>query len=86
MRPGKSKKCPHCLINIDFSGDDFSKAQKVLDNFEKEINKTLNTLNFKWYNTMSNNDRIVYKRDDGKWVNKTLDNKNASSLHQTQKG
>jgi len=47
MRPGKSKKCPHCLINIDFSGDDFSKAQKVLDNFEKEINKTLNTLNFK---------------------------------------
>jgi|GEM_PF-6890971 hypothetical protein len=35
---------------------------------------------------MSNNDRIVYKRDDGKWVNKTLDNKNASSLHQTQKG
>lgn len=47
MRPGKSKKCPHCLTNIDFSGDDFSKAQKMLDNFEKEINKTLNTLNFK---------------------------------------
>jgi len=47
MRPGKSKKYPHCLTNIDFSGDDFSKAQKVLDNFEKEINKTLNTLNFK---------------------------------------
>jgi hypothetical protein len=35
---------------------------------------------------MSNNDRIVYKRDDRKWVNKTLDNKNVSSLHQAQKG
>jgi hypothetical protein len=28
MRPGKSKKYPHCLTNIDFSGDDFSEAQK----------------------------------------------------------
>ena len=32
-----------------------------------------------------NNDRIVYRRDDGKWVNKKLHADNASSLHHTQK-
>lgn len=29
-------------------------------------------------------DRIVYKRDDGKWVNKRNDSEKASSLHDTQ--
>jgi len=34
---------------------------------------------------MSNsNDRIVFKRDDGKWVNKRLDADRAGSLHTTQ--
>ncbi len=30
-------------------------------------------------------DRIVYKRNDGKWVNKRIDSDQASSLHNTQK-
>ena len=32
---------------------------------------------------MSNN-RIVYRRDDGKWVNKRNDSGKASSVHKTQ--
>lgn len=34
---------------------------------------------------MSKNDRIVYKREDGKWSNKKLGNENASSIHRTQR-
>jgi hypothetical protein len=30
-------------------------------------------------------DRNVYRRSDGKWVNKRQDTKKASSLHETQK-
>ena len=30
-------------------------------------------------------DRTVYRRDDGKWVNKRNDRSQASSLHETQK-
>ena len=30
-------------------------------------------------------DRTVYKRDDGKWVNKRNDSERASSIHETQK-
>ena len=30
-------------------------------------------------------DRMVYKRKDGKWVNKRNDSRKASSLHSTQK-
>ena len=33
---------------------------------------------------MSKNDRIVYKRSDGQWVNKKTDADKASSLHKTQ--
>ncbi len=32
-----------------------------------------------------NNDRTVYKRSDGKWVNKKNTNSKATSLHNTQK-
>lgn len=31
-------------------------------------------------------DRIVFKRDDGKWVNKRTDADRASSVHETQGG
>ncbi len=31
------------------------------------------------------NDRIVYRREDGSWVNKLLDADKASSVHDTQK-
>jgi hypothetical protein len=34
---------------------------------------------------MSKNDRSVYKRNDGTWVNKKNDAGKASSLHKTQK-
>ena len=34
---------------------------------------------------MSKNDRTVYRRDDGKWVNKRNDASKASSVHDTQK-
>lgn len=30
-------------------------------------------------------DRTVYKRDDGKWVNKRNDNDRATSVHDTQR-
>lgn len=33
---------------------------------------------------MSDNDRMVYRREDGKWVNKLNDSERASSLHDTQ--
>ena len=32
-----------------------------------------------------NNDRMVYRRKNGKWANKKIGNDNASSLHDTQK-
>ncbi len=32
-----------------------------------------------------NQDRIVYRRDDGTWVNKRNDSERASSIHSTQK-
>jgi hypothetical protein len=34
---------------------------------------------------MSKNDRIVYRRDDGRWANQLVDSSRASSLHDTQK-
>ncbi|NVK22117.1 MAG: DUF2188 domain-containing protein [Kangiellaceae bacterium] len=34
---------------------------------------------------MKSNDRIVYKRDDGKWVEKSVSSNRAGSLHDTQK-
>ena len=34
---------------------------------------------------MSKKDRMVYRRDDGKWVNKRNDSPRASSLHNTQR-
>lgn len=33
---------------------------------------------------MSKDDRIVYQREDGVWVNKKLDAERASGLHDTQ--
>jgi len=33
---------------------------------------------------MKYRDRIVFRRDDGQWVNKRVDSDRASSLHQTQ--
>jgi hypothetical protein len=34
---------------------------------------------------MSNNDRTVYRRSDGSWVNKRNDSDRASSVHTTQR-
>jgi hypothetical protein len=33
---------------------------------------------------MSKNDRIVFRRDDGQWVNRRVDADRAGSLHRTQ--
>lgn len=33
---------------------------------------------------MSENDRIVYRREDGQWVNKNVNAERAGSLHDTQ--
>lgn len=35
---------------------------------------------------MSKNDRIVFQRSDGTWVNRLVDADRASSLHDTQAG
>jgi uncharacterized protein YdaU (DUF1376 family) len=32
-----------------------------------------------------NQDRMVYRRDDGNWINKRNDSERASSVHSTQK-
>lgn len=34
---------------------------------------------------MADNDRTIYRRDDGKWINKRHGNENASGVHDTQK-
>jgi len=34
---------------------------------------------------MSSKDRTVFRRDDGRWVNKRNDSNRASSLHNTQR-
>lgn len=34
---------------------------------------------------MSKNDRIIYRRSDGKWVNKRIGASKAATLHDTQK-
>lgn len=34
---------------------------------------------------MKDQDRIVYRRSDKKWVNKRLDSEKASSVHDTQR-
>lgn len=39
MVPGRSITCPSCQSPIEFTGDDGSKMQKELDNFEKSIKK-----------------------------------------------
>jgi hypothetical protein len=39
MVPGRSRTCPHCRVNIEFSGDDARKAQKALDDFQKSLKK-----------------------------------------------
>jgi DNA-directed RNA polymerase subunit RPC12/RpoP len=39
MRPGRSRVCPHCSARIQFTGDDGRKAQKAIDDLEKELKK-----------------------------------------------
>ena len=39
MRPGRSRTCPSCGSTINFTDDDGRKAQKALDDFEKDIKK-----------------------------------------------
>ncbi len=34
---------------------------------------------------MKENDRIVYQREDGMWVNQKVSSERASSVHETQK-
>ncbi len=38
IKPGKLFKCS-CAANIQFSGDDMSKAQREFDKFEKTLKK-----------------------------------------------
>ena len=44
MRPGRSRSCPHCACQINFTGDDGRKAQKALDDLEKSLKKLGRTL------------------------------------------
>jgi len=37
MRPGAIRICPHCEIRIEFTGDDGRKAQRVLDDLQREL-------------------------------------------------
>ena len=46
MRPGKSRTCPGCGTQINFTGDDGRKAQKGLDDLEKSLKK-LGNIKFK---------------------------------------
>lgn len=46
MRSGNSTTCPYCKSNIQFTGDDGSKVQKSLNDFEKQISKINMKLKF----------------------------------------
>ncbi len=37
VRPGKSRRCPHCGTEIEFTGDDGRQVQKAVD----DLNRTL---------------------------------------------
>lgn len=39
IRPGKSRNCPHCGATFNFTGDDGSRVQRALDDFERSIKR-----------------------------------------------
>jgi transcription elongation factor Elf1 len=39
MVPGRTKNCPSCGLVIRFSGDDGRRAQRALDDFEKNLKR-----------------------------------------------
>lgn len=47
IKAGNSKICPHCKKTIKYEGDDLSKIQKSLDDFERSLKKLSKTLNIK---------------------------------------
>lgn len=46
MRPGRSRRCPHCSVTIKFVGDDGREVQRAIDDLErtlKGVSRTLGT-------------------------------------------
>ncbi len=39
MRPGTSRHCPYCGVEIGFTGDDGRKAQRAVDNLTRTLKK-----------------------------------------------
>ena len=48
MKPGGSKKCPHCNKVIKYSDDDFVKIQKSLDDLERSLQRFKKTIAIKF--------------------------------------
>jgi len=39
IKPNNKKKCPYCRLEMTFTGDDLSKIEKEIKNFEKNLKK-----------------------------------------------
>jgi len=39
MRPGQSRRCPHCGTVINFTGDDGRRIQKAVDDLECTVKR-----------------------------------------------
>lgn len=39
IRPGRSRRCPHCGTMIEFTGDDGREAQKAIDNLARSLKR-----------------------------------------------
>ena len=39
MREGRSRHCPHCRVEIRFTGNGGPEAQKAIDNLTKSLSK-----------------------------------------------
>ncbi len=46
MRPGRTRTCPNCACQINFTGDDGRKTQKALNDLEKSLKKLGGSLKF----------------------------------------
>jgi uncharacterized Zn finger protein len=48
VRPGQSRRCPHCGTVIEFTGDDGRQMQRAVDKLERSIKKASRTIKIKF--------------------------------------
>jgi uncharacterized C2H2 Zn-finger protein len=47
MRPGESRRCPHCGTMIKFTGDDGRQVQRAIDDLERTLKNMSKTIKIK---------------------------------------